>query len=142
MILFEYDDSFQWPPALDERKVGEWLRRCLASYGRREGMLVFNMMAKAPMRDVNRQVYGRDYDTDTITLAYSSPDAEEVSADMYISYEQIKENARRFNRPYTEELLRVLVHSLLHAMGFEDETPALKQAMHRREDECLKEILS
>ena len=141
MILFEYDDRFQAPEGWDEAFLTSALEKCLEHYGKRSLDMVFNLVDRDTMREINRQVYGRDYDTDTITLAYSAPEDQAVSADMYISYDQIRDNAARYGEPYLRELHRVLIHSLLHALGFDDRTPETKQNMHRREDACLETVL-
>ena len=137
MIIWEYDNGFTWPASLDEDKVNQWLLQCLRQHSRTDGLISINLVNKAVMKQINMETFGRDYDTDTITLAYSRPGDTEVSADIYISYPQVEENARNLDVSYTEELLRVLIHSVLHAMGMDDGTPEQKARMRKEEDVCL-----
>ncbi len=137
MIVWEYDQDFSWPENIDEKKLEKWIKKCLAQRKLSDELISINLIGKEQMRDINRQVFGRDYDTDTITLAYSEPGEKNISADIYLSYAQIFENARNLNIDEKEELLRVLIHSILHATGMDDGTDEEKQKMRAAEDRCL-----
>ncbi len=137
MIIWEYDNEFSWPGSLDESKVSRWIDTCLDLYSHKSGLISINLVNKEDMKQMNMETFGRDYDTDTITLAYSQPGDKQISADIYVSYRQVEENARNLDVSYTNELLRVLIHSILHATGMDDYTPEQKALMHREEDRCL-----
>jgi probable rRNA maturation factor len=86
--------------------------------------------------------------TDIITFQYStSPPSPlpgekgargEVSAEIFISIPRVKENAKKFNVSFENELHRVMIHGILHLCGYKDKTPAKKKEMRRKEDYYLK----
>ena len=71
--------------------------------------------------------------TDIITFDLSEEDSEFLIADIYISIERIEENALSFKKPFTEELLRVVIHGVLHLLGYKDKTVHQKTTMRRLE---------
>lgn len=137
MIVWEYHADFKWPENIDQARVEQWIRQCLEQKGRMDELISINFVDKEQMREINRRVFGRNYDTDTITLAYCEPEQKQVSADIYLSFPQIFENARQLNIEPKNELLRVLIHSILHATGMNDGTETEKQQMRAAENECL-----
>lgn len=89
--------------------------------------------------DINRQFLQHDDFTDTITFTLSEK-GQPISGEIYISVERIKENAKTFDVPYQNELLRVMIHSALHLCGYEDNSKQKKKIMHERENYYLKLI--
>ena len=63
----------------------------------------------------------------------------EVSADIFISIQRVKENAKKFRVPFENELTRVVIHGTLHLCGYKDKTPKDKKQMTKREDYYLKQ---
>ncbi|MBS1744889.1 MAG: rRNA maturation RNase YbeY [Bacteroidetes bacterium] len=87
--------------------------------------------------DINRQFLQHDEFTDTITFTLSEKQ-QPIIGEIYISIERIKENAKIYNVPYQNELLRVMIHSALHLCGYEDNSKSRKKMMHERENYYLK----
>ncbi len=86
---------------------------------------------------INREFLGHDYPTDTITFRYNK--GREIEGEFYISLDVIKENAAKFNVDFQDELLRVTFHSVLHLIGYNDQSPEDRVAMQAKEDFYLKE---
>jgi probable rRNA maturation factor len=82
---------------------------------------------------INRNHLGHDFYTDVITFDLSSS-SNEILADVYISAERVKANSKTLNRPFKEELHRVMLHGLLHLCGYNDKTQVQKQVMRAKED--------
>ena len=82
--------------------------------------------------DLNQKHLGHDYYTDIITFPYQQGDL--IESDMFISVDRVKENAIEFCVPYETELRRVMVHGLLHLMGYGDKTEEEILIMRRKED--------
>jgi probable rRNA maturation factor len=61
-----------------------------------------------------------------------------LSGDIFISIERVKENAQTYTVPFEHELHRVMVHGLLHLLGYKDKKPADKAQMTGKEDYYLK----
>ena len=77
-----------------------------------------------------------DYYTDVITFDYS--ERKILSGDVFISLDTVQSNALEFNTTYEDELHRVLVHSVLHLIGFKDKSDADAKEMRQNENHCLE----
>jgi rRNA maturation RNase YbeY len=71
--------------------------------------------------------------TDIITFDLSEEDKDLLIADIYISLERVEDNAQQLSNPFTEELLRVIIHGVLHLLGYKDKTAKQKTVMRRME---------
>jgi rRNA maturation RNase YbeY len=84
--------------------------------------------------EINRKFLNHNSLTDIITFSYSkSP----ITSDIFISIPRVKENALTFERPFEEELHRVLVHGLLHLAGYKDKKKPEKVLMRKKEEAYL-----
>lgn len=88
------------------------------------------------IRRINREFLMHDYATDTITFRYN--EGKEIEGEFYISLDVIGENARRFGATFGDELMRVVIHSSLHLVGYDDGTGEARAAMTRKEDHYLQ----
>lgn len=77
-----------------------------------------------------------DYYTDVITFDYS--ERKILSGDVFISLDTVQSNALEFNTTYEDELHRVVVHSVLHLIGFKDKSDAGAKEMRQNENHCLE----
>ena len=80
---------------------------------------------------INREFLEHDYPTDTITFRYNK--GSDIDGEFYISLDVIKENAARFSTDFQQELLRVTAHSVLHLVGYDDQTPEERSLMQEKE---------
>ena len=109
-------------PKLDRKAVRTWITAVVAGYDNRKvGRLNYIFCNDDRILEVNRQFLGHDYYTDIITFDYSEPGV--VSGDMYISLETVKTNSSKFGTSYDEELMRVMIHGVLHLCGIDDKGP-------------------
>jgi probable rRNA maturation factor len=74
--------------------------------------------------------------TDIITFDYSEKKI--ITAEIYISVERVNENKTNFKVSFEEELHRVMIHGVLHCLGYGDKSEAEKKIMRREETKCLK----
>jgi probable rRNA maturation factor len=88
---------------------------------------------------INQQYLNHNTLTDVITFPFSEKD-EPVSAEIYISVERIKENAKTYRIQYQNELLRVMIHGALHLCGYEDKKQSLQLRMREKEDYYLNQF--
>ena len=88
--------------------------------------------------EINRKFLGHDYYTDVITFDYS--DGNKINGEIYISTETLKKNARIYNAGMKEELLRVMIHGILHLCGYNDDGKKSKELMSGRQEELLIEF--
>ena len=86
--------------------------------------------------DLNNQFLNHDTLTDIITFDQSEDD-HHLLADIYISIDRIKENSYIFKQSLEKELHRVMIHGILHLMGYKDSSADGKEIMREKENECL-----
>lgn len=92
----------------------------------------------AYLLEINQNFLQHDTYTDIITFDLSETE-QELTGEIYISTDRVRENAEKFNTSYNEELHRVIFHGALHLCGFKDKTKPDKEAMRHAEDQCLSE---
>lgn len=86
---------------------------------------------------MNREFLAHNYLTDIITFPLSATN-EPVEAEIYISIDRVKENARELDEPYQSEILRVIFHGVLHLCGYKDKKKSEIAAMRQKEDQYLR----
>jgi len=84
---------------------------------------------------INQEFLKHDFYTDVITFDYSSGDI--ISGDIFISIDRIKYNAKQFKVSFDYELLRIVIHGVLHLLGYNDKQNQDKILMTSKEDEYL-----
>ena len=87
--------------------------------------------------NINKQYLNHDYYTDIITFDLSESKKGPVSAELYISYDRVKDNARQMKATTTKELHRVVFHGLLHLVGYKDKSAKDQIEMRKMEDKLL-----
>lgn len=122
-------------PALDERKVSRWIRSVAADYGFSVGNINYIFCSDERELEVNRRFLGHDYYTDVITFDYSTPST--LNGDIFISLDTVRSNAELVGTSFDNELLRILIHGVLHLTGQGDKTPETKAQMTAKEELAL-----
>lgn len=122
-------------PNVDIEKIDRWLREVADSHQRRIGNLNYLFCDDEEILRVNREFLHHDYFTDIITFDYSYKHT--VSGDIFISLDTVKSNAEQLDVDYSTELLRVIVHGLLHLCGIDDKAPGEREIMEKNEDKAL-----
>lgn len=133
MIDFQVDSVEM--PVLDVQKVCEWLGEVAASYDRRIGELCYRFCSDDVIIETNRQFLNHDYYTDIITFDYTR--GKKISGDMLISLDTVTSNSEMLGVPYERELLRVIVHGVLHLCGLHDKAPGEREQMEAAENKAL-----
>lgn len=122
-------------PDIDFGKIEKWLGEVAASHSRKIGNLNYLFCDDEEILRVNRQFLGHDYFTDIITFDYSHRDR--VAGDLFISLDTVRSNAEDLGVEYDTELLRVIVHGLLHLCGIDDKGPGEREIMESNENAAL-----
>ena len=133
MIAFTTDNMEM--PALDERKVSRWIRSVAADYGFTVGNINYIFCSDERELEVNRQFLGHDYYTDVITFDYTA--GKTLNGDIFISLDTVRSNAGMVGVSFDAELLRIIIHGVLHLTGQGDKTPETKAQMTEKEEKAL-----
>lgn len=122
-------------PSLSYDIVKRWLIEVIQIHQKETGNILVNFCSDNYILEVNRQFLNHDYFTDIITFNYSS--SKKISGDLLISLDTVQTNSSLFKTSFQRELLRVIVHGVLHLLGFDDKTQEQQKIMRSREDYCL-----
>lgn len=139
MITFNTIDVTM--PDLDFARLRSWIESVVTKQGRRVGELHYHFCSDEALLDINRQRLNHDFYTDIVTFPLNDCD-DIVSAEFCISIDRIADNSGIFGRSYDSELHRVIIHGVLHLIGFDDISDEDCKQMREKEEECLKMILN
>lgn len=122
-------------PTLDFQLLEKWIVTVAAQFKKKCGEIAYCFSDDHKIIQVNRQFLQHDYYTDIITFDYSTKHT--ISGDILISLDTVRSNALLFNQPYERELLRVIIHGILHLCGINDKTPQERLTMENAENQAL-----
>ena len=132
-ILWNTDGAAM--PRFDQPKVEAWIKEVARRHDRILGDIAYIFCNDEKIIEVNRQFLQHDYYTDIITFDYSR--GKLISGDMFISLDTVATNAEMVKDAYDRELLRVVIHGILHLCGINDKGPGEREIMEQHEDEAL-----
>ena len=117
------------------QKVKKWVSQVIQLRGKRVGNISYLFCDDEYLLGVNQQYLNHDTYTDIITFDYVEGDV--LSGDLFISIDSVRENASFYGAEFLTELRRVMVHGLLHLIGYDDHTPEEQKVMRSKEDYYL-----
>lgn len=121
------------------REIKKWVTNVIIDHGKRPGQIDFIYCSDEYILGLNKKYLGHDYYTDILTFDYSE-DENLVSGDIFISIDRLRENAKELEIPLQDELNRVMVHGILHLLGYGDRTKEERTLMRGKEDYYLMKI--
>lgn len=127
-------------PKIDEIRADHWLTQVIHYFDFEIGEISIIFTSDNYLLTLNNDYLKHDYFTDIITFNYSSKKC--ISGDLFISVERVTENANNFSVPFLYELHRVMVHGVLHLIGFDDHSEQEIQKMRFEEEKWLKLIFA
>ncbi len=133
MISFSMLVDFQ-PDHPEEIK--SWLKRTIESEGKISGDIQYVFCDDNYMLEINKKFLRHDTLTDIITFP-TSVVRNVISGEIFISTERVKQNANDLKLSFEQEMKRVIVHGVLHLIGYQDSTTSQKQQMRAKEDYYL-----
>ena len=113
--------------------IRSWIKKVVDLENKTLAGLNFIFCSDRYLIELNRQYLNQDYHTDIITFDQS--DSEALQGDIYISIARVKENATKFQKTFENELFRVMIHGVLHLVGFGDGSDKEREIM-RIKEEC------
>lgn len=132
-IVFHLEDVEVALP--DEDRLAAWLQQVAETEAKPIHALTFIFCSDEYLRKVNVDYLDHDYYTDIITFPYD--EAGVLNGDMFISTERVADNAKTYGVTFDRELLRVMVHGVLHLAGYGDKTPEEVAIIRAKEDEYV-----
>lgn len=133
-LLFFYEDT----PDLNlpEEAYLSWLEPIITAHQHTLATLNYIFCSDDYLLEINKEYLNHDYYTDIITFD-NTDEAGLIEGDIFISVDRVKENAENNSVDFMIELNRVIVHGLLHLLGFKDKSEEEKKEMRKNEDACL-----
>ena len=133
-IHFFYEDTkFRFKSS---KSTKSWIKAIVEREGKTIGELNYIFCSDAVLHRINVEYLGHNTFTDIITFD-SSEDGVVIEGDIYISTERVQENASKYKVTVDHEFHRVLIHGVLHLIGYSDKTPRQKKIMRKKEEACL-----
>jgi probable rRNA maturation factor len=117
------------------RKVEGIFEKVIGNEFKIPGDLFFIITNDRSLRKINVQFLNHNYNTDVITFNYNVGSM--MNGEIYISIETVKRNAKKYRVSIREELLRVMIHGVLHLVGYDDKTEEQRQIMRNKENYWL-----
>lgn len=117
------------------RRTSRWLRLVAEIENRSIGEINIIFCSDPYILDLNIKSLNHHFFTDIITFDYCEGDI--LSGDLYISVDTVRANAEFYNTDFDNELYRVIVHGLLHLVGYDDHSDEEIAVMRSKEDFCL-----
>jgi rRNA maturation RNase YbeY len=132
VITFNSETTFNLQ---NEAKTTTWIERVVVSEGFAIGEINYIFCDDAYLNHINKEFLKHDSFTDIISFDYSL--GKQISGDIYISIERVLDNAEKYNVTFENELRRVMIHGVLHYMGYKDKTTEEKKVMRLKENTTI-----
>ena len=120
----------------NEKKVADWLLSVLRSEGVEAQSIDYSFVDKKQMIKINKKHLNHNYLTDVLAFNYSEDS--KIQGDVFVSEEMVRANAQEYTQSFSYELMRVMLHGLLHLCGHNDKTPEQQNRFRDLEDKYLK----
>ena len=119
------------------KKTAAWIEKVARTEKSRIGSLSYVFCTDKYLLGINQQYLNHDTLTDIITFDYSEPAAKSIEGEIFISVQRVRENAKKMETDFSTELHRVIIHGVLHLIGYGDKRVEEKKQMRKKEDKYL-----
>lgn len=122
---------------IEKKKIHQFVKHLLQELNLSLYSLELNFISSSEIIDINKKYLSHDYSTDIITFNYS--DSQKIiDGEIFISTDDAKQNANKFKVSFIEEIGRLILHGILHLIGYDDLTPDDRKKMKNIENRLLK----
>jgi rRNA maturation RNase YbeY len=133
-IRFFYENvKFRLPKSSRTRS---WIKAVMASEKKKLGELNYIFCSDEDLAVINQQYLSHNTLTDIVTFDGNEGDGH-IQGDIYISVDRVKENALKYKTAFDKELHRVIIHGVLHLIGYSDKSKSAKISMRKKEEAYL-----
>ncbi|MCD4737315.1 MAG: rRNA maturation RNase YbeY [Bacteroidales bacterium] len=134
--IWYFSEGVSYTPN-NKNKLRKWIIDSIVAENHLPGMINIIFCSDKVLIEINKKYLNRDYLTDVITFDMSEID-NVISGDIFISVEQVRENAKKYTQRIANEINRTVIHGVLHLIGYNDYSKDEKQAMVIKENFYLK----
>jgi rRNA maturation RNase YbeY len=120
----------------DKQVLRNWVALVASNEGFSIAPINYVFCSDGHLLEMNKQFLNHNYFTDIITFDYT--EGKRLSGDIFISIDRVADNAKAYKNTFECELHRVMIHGVLHLMGYKDKTPADEKKMRAKENAALK----
>ena len=120
----------------DEKLHSAWIKSAIFSENYDLGNIVFAFFNDEEVKKLNKKFLNKDYYTDVIS--FNETKDKIISGNIAISVDRVKENSKKFKCTFQDEMRRVMIHGLLHFMGYNDQNIEASAKMRKKENEKIK----
>lgn len=121
----------------NEERIRTWIKGRSEFYVVDIQLINYVFCSDDYLLNINKEHLDHDYYTDIITFDMRDAKGQPIEADIFVSIDRIKDNAKKEGVTFLNELHRVLIHGLLHLVGYGDETNEEVVEMRTQEEKCL-----
>ncbi len=139
MIFFTSTDNVL-PKNIDFGKVESWIRGVIIDEGKTLGEINYMFCNDDYLHKINLDFLQHDTFTDIITFP-TTEDKEIISSEIFISLDRVKDNSITLGADFKSEFLRVVVHGILHLVGYDDKTKQQAKLMREKENIYINKFL-
>lgn len=139
MAIQFFQENIEFKPK-NALKLKKWIKSIVEIEKQKIIDLNFIFCNDEYLHQINVEYLDHDTYTDIITFD-NSEEKGKIESDIFISIERVKENADKLKITFEQELHRVMIHGVLHLLGYKDKTKADKQTMRAKEDEALSVLV-
>jgi len=122
----------------DKSRIKKWLSACIIHEKHDPGTICYVFCSDKYLLTINNKYLKHNYYTDIITFDYTEKESKIISGDIFISIETVKSNSEDLGIEFGTELKRVMVHGILHLLGYGDKTNTQQKEMRKKEDKYIK----
>ena len=122
----------------NQRELQRWIKKVITSENKEMGQINYIFCSDEYLLERNIKYLEHDTLTDIITFNYCK--GKIITSDIMISIDRVKENSTIFDNSFSEELHRVMIHGILHLIGYDDKTEKEKILMREKENFYLKKL--
>ncbi|MEZ4910191.1 MAG: rRNA maturation RNase YbeY [Saprospiraceae bacterium] len=137
-LQFFAEPPTKHPFKKEQESIASWLKDVVSSEHKTIEQITYIFCNDQYLLDLNQSYLQHDTLTDIITFPYKEGDI--LESDIFISIERVQENAQLYQVSFQHELSRVMVHGILHLIGYKDKTPSDKNVMRAKEEYYISKL--
>jgi len=120
------------------KSIKKFIEKVIREEKRIPGDLNFIFTGDERITEINKSFLNHDYNTDVIS--FDNNRGKEINGDIYISIDSVRDNSKIYHVRLREELIRVMIHGILHLCGYEDDRIEKKEGMFLKQEKFVKDF--